>query len=380
MGRRFAVPLAGASTFLAMMTGGIPLVIQLLLKSQNAPIPLITLAASLASGGALLGSVLWGRVSDYVSRRILLLITLTGAALAVALLVTLPSSSLVVVSAFARSLMEAGFGAVSLAMVSAASKAARRAKNLSYVTSARSFGWAAGAVTGGLVLEHLGFRGAFALAASMPMFGLLILLFLPRDRAPKTAPKRTPWTTMRSAGIADLYVATVLRQVAIGGAFSLLFVYMDGIGVAPGLMGILSASNNGSQVLFLLAFGRIADRIGRQRVFLFGAALSALAIVQFGLAQGPTGMAIGFVAIGMSYSSLYIGSTAHIGDRVPYEMQGTMIGLYETMRGLGGVIGPILAGLVASWLGYTAMFFSMAAVAALGFSILAVGRLRRRRG
>jgi MFS family permease len=89
-------------------------------------------------------------------------------------------------------------------------------------------------------------------------------------------------------------------------------------------------------------------------------------------------MAVGYTMVGVSFSSLYIGSTAHIGDRVPHARQGTMLGLYETMRGLGGVVGPLVAGALASWLGYRGMFFGMATIGTLGFSALLVGRLIRR--
>jgi MFS family permease len=378
LGRRFALPLAGASIILTAATGGLGLMIQLFLKAQNAPIPLITLAASLGSAGALLGSVLWGRISDRASRRLLLLVTLVGVSLAIGILVSLPPASVVVGSSFLRSLMDAGFGAVSLGMVSAASAVARRGKNLSYVSSARSLGWALGALGSGVLLEHLGFRGGFALMATMPMIALLVLLFLPHDRAPVPQRAETPWRTLRSAGLADLYVGTILRQMGINGAFSLLYVYMDTLTIAPSLMGILSACNTATQVLMLIVFGRLVDRIGRRRVFMFGFGLSAIAITIFGLAHGPIGMAVGYTMVGVSFSSLYIGSTAHIGDRVPHARQGTMLGLYETMRGLGGVVGPLVAGALASWLGYRGMFFGMATIGTLGFSALLVGRLIRR--
>ena len=51
-----------------------------------------------------------------------------------------------------------------------------------------------------------------------------------------------------------------------------------------------------------------------------------------------------------------------------------MLGLYETSRGLGGFVGPLLAGGITPVLGYNGMFFTMAAIAGLGFLVMFVRR------
>jgi MFS family permease len=182
-----------------------------------------------------------------------------------------------------------------------------------------------------------------------------------------------------SSGLTDLYIGTFLRQMAIHGSFSLLFVYMATLGIAPRYMGAVSALNTGTQVIGLIVFGRLADRIGRRRIFMLGFALSAVVPVVFVLASSTLGMALAYVTLGLSFSSLYIGSTAHIGDRVPKDRQGAMMGLYEMSRGGGGIIGPILAGILVPAIGYRGMFLSMAAIAGLGFLVLWFRRLDHRR-
>ena len=113
---------------------------------------------------------------------------------------------------------------------------------------------------------------------------------------------------------------------------------------------------------------------------MLGFALSALTPCVFTIARNAAGMAAGYGILGLSFSSLYIGSAAHIGDRVPEGRQGTMLGLYETSRGLGGFIGPLLAGAITPLVGYTGMFFTMAGIAGVGFLVMFIRRgLSRRR-
>jgi len=379
VGRRFALPLAGSSVFLAAATGGLGLLVQLYLKQEGAPTILISSVSSLGSAGALLGSLFWGRIADRSSRKLLLVLCGLGITLGVGLLIPLPVDSIVLTSAFVRLFMNTGFAAVSMAIVSSASATARRAKNLSYITSSRSMGFGIGSLASGFVLEYLGFRNAFVVMALLPMIGTSLLALLPGEPRPKPAERRPTLRIMRSAGLADLYASTMLRQLGITGTFSLLYVYMDGLGIAPGIMGTVSALNTLTQVGALVVFGSVADRIGRRRVFMFGFALSATIPLLVAFASNAAGMAAAYVTLGISFSSLYIGSTAHIGDRVPRDRQGTMLGLYETSRGLGGFIGPIVAGAIAPALGFFGMFLTMAAISGLGFAVMVTRRLIVRR-
>lgn len=379
-GRRRAIPLAPSAFFIASSVGGLGLVVQLYLKSLGVSTFLIGLVVTFNSTGLLLGAWLWGTVSDHVRRRRLLALLAVGLAVVIGILTLLPPMSVVLGTALLRFLFFAGFGAVAIAVISAASRVDRRAKNLSYISSARAFGFAAGSVAAGVALELLGFRLAFALCATLPVLAVTFLGFLPSDNPVQPRKRVAAWKAIFSAGVADLYVATMLRQMAIYGTFSLLYVYMDSIGIAPGVMGAIGATNSATQVLALLLFGWLADRLGRRPIFLLGFALSALTPLVFVFAANVYGMIAGYVTLGFAFSSMYVGATAYIGDRVPHERHGQMIGLYESSRGLGGLFGPLIAGATVPMLGFGGMFLVMAGIAGLGLVVMLTGQLAHRSG
>lgn len=377
LGRRYALPLAATSVFLMAANGGLGLVVKLFLQDQGFSTLIIGLVSSVNAAGVLIGSMLWGRLSDRSSRRLLLFITTGGVAVAIGILALLPPASVVLASSFSRSFMRLGFTTVTMALISGMSAEQRRGKNLSYVTSARSLGMAIGSMAAGFVLEGLGFRGAFSLMACLPIIGSIFLLRIPRADVPNAPAKHSSWRLAFSSGLSDLYLSTLLRQMAIHGTFALLAVYMASLGIQPRWIGLIAALNTGTQVLALLVFGRLADKVGRRRIFMLGFALSALVPVMFASTTHISAMMIGYITLGVSFSSLYIGSTAYIGDRIPVERQGSMFGLYETSRGLGGVIGPIIAGAITPAIGYRLMFLVMAAIAGLGFLVMMGNRRRR---
>jgi len=377
-GRRRAIPLAGSSFFVATSVGGLGLVIQLYMKSLGASTFLIGLVATFESVGLLAGAWLWGSVSDYVKRRRLLALLALGLAALIGVLTLLPPTGVVLGTSLFRFLFFAGFGAVSIAIVSAVSLPGRRGKNLSYISSARSLGFAIGNVSLGVILELLGFRHAFALCTVLPIVALGLLGLLPPENPVRPREKVGAWRAVFSAGVADLFVATMLRQMAIYGTFSLLYVYMDTIGISPAVMGAVSATNTATQVGALLAFGWLADRVGRRPIFMLGFALSAATPLVLIFAANVYGMVLGYMTLGVSFSSMYVGATAHIGDRVPHERHGQMIGLYESSRGLGGLFGPLIAGATVPWIGFKGMFLVMAGIATLGLLVMMAGRFVHR--
>jgi MFS family permease len=355
------------------------LVLQLFLKSRGVPTFWIGMVATINAAGMLIGGLMWGPISDHVRRKRLLFLLTLGLAASIGLLGFLPPTSVILGTSFARALFFTGLGAVTIAIISGSSQAGRRGKNLSYVGSARAFGFAIGAALSGVILEWLGFRASLGLAAILPLFALTFIARLPAENPVQRAPRSNAWKEALSRGLGDLYLALALRQMAVFGAFALLYVYMDTLGIPPSVMGAVASVNTLTQVLALIAFGWLADRIGRRRVFMLGFALSILTPCSFVILPNLYGMTLGYITLGLSFSSIHVGATAHIGDHVPRERQGQMLGLYESSRGLGGLLGPVLAGALIPLTSFRGMFLVMSGIAGLGFLVMLGGRIIRRR-
>lgn len=378
-GRRRAIQLAGSTLLVGASINLLWLVVQLFLKSRGVPTFWIGMVATINAAGMLAGGLFWGTVSDHVRRRRLLALLVTGLSAGIALLAFLPPTSVILGTAFARSLFFAGTSAVTIAIISGASTVERRGKNLSYVSSARAIGFALGSIASGFLLEHLGYEVAFTVGAALPLLALFFILRLPAENPVKRARSSSAIRHALAHGLGDLYVALALRQMAVFGAFALLYIYMDSLGISPGIMGLISSLNMVTQIFALIAFGRLADRIGRRRVFMLGFALSILTPCHLFLFPNILGMALGYITLGLAYSSLHVGATAHIGDRVSEDRQGQMLGLYESSRGLGGLIGPAIAGALIPATGWRGMFLIMAGISALGFLVMIAGKVNRSR-
>jgi MFS family permease len=371
---KWILPLIAAGSLTFMPQGGLGQLIQLYLRGLNSSPPLISLATSLSSAGILLGSLFGGALSNSHRKKPLLFALLGACAGSVAVLSLLLPAYGALACIFVVFFMLTSFSPIAMAIISRASTMVNRGRNLSALHSARSLGLMLGSMVAGFALVALGFRLSFAVFAIFPLGAAFFVLFLGKESRLSPPRRENALKGMTKGGLGSLYLATVLRQAGTAGAISLIFVYMASLDIPEGTMGMARAANHALQVPAMLLFGQLADRLGRRGVFILGFGLSALVPVFFGLADSAWMVTVGFLAMGIGFSALYVGSTAHIGDRVPMDKQGAMLGLYESSRGLGGVLGPLIAGAIAPVVGFRHMFFVMAGIAAAGFLLVLLSR------
>ncbi|MEA3239460.1 MAG: MFS transporter [Candidatus Bipolaricaulota bacterium] len=375
---RLIFPLMALS-ILSRTAGGIIMLAQLYLKDLHATPLVISLLTSFVWMGSLIGSTVWGTLADRYSRKRLLLLILMSSAVATGSLALLLPLAGVLPAVFLRVLMVTGLAPVTMAIVSAASTIDHRGRDLSYLSASRSTGSALGKVIAGFLLAGLGYRLSFFSLALLPIVACFFLLFLPRAEKLGTKKRQSLSTSLRTGGMNGLYISGTLRQMGTSGAASLIFVYMATLGIPVGIMGTINAIGATTSILGMLVFGHLSDLVGRKVIFAFGFGISALAPLIFAFSRGGWGIALGYFVLGMSFSSLYAGSTSYIGDRTPMERQGTMFGLFNSSRGIGGVIGPLIAGALTPVVGFRSMLLVMAGIAFLGF-LTVLGRTERGNG
>lgn len=108
--------------------------------------------------------------------------------------------------------------------------------------------------------------------------------------------------------------------------------------------------------VLILAFGRLADIVGRRRLYLAGLALFTAASAACGFAPGIVWLDVfrGVQAIGAA--AIITNTTAQITDAFPRSLLPTGLGLNVAVAAAGQVLGPLIGGATASALGWRAVF------------------------
>ncbi len=173
----------------------------------------------------------------------------------------------------------------------------------------------------------------------------------------------------------------VLAASVLGSA--LVFIDATGLTVAlPDLRDRLGAGPEAlnwivnAYVLVLaagtLAGGAAADRFGRKRVFILGAAGFAVASALCALAQDPGQLIAGRLLQGVFGAALAPASLAMLAAAYPGEDRAAAIGTWAGASALTTAAGPVLAGVLVDGFGWPSIFLINLPVAA-GALILAIG-------
>lgn len=120
--------------------------------------------------------------------------------------------------------------------------------------------------------------------------------------------------------------------------------------------------------------GKLGDRFGHRRVFLVGLILFGLASVGAALAPAFWVLVLFRVLQGFTASTLGPNAAALIRLAYPIERQGQAMGLYVGIFSMGLTVGPLLGGLLISWIGWQGIFWvnvpTVILAAWIGFSVL----------
>ncbi|HEV7228771.1 MFS transporter [Brevundimonas sp.] len=370
----------------------------------------VTLVFSAYSLGQFFAEPFWGRLSDRIGRKPVLLMTLIANAVGYLALAFAPNIwAAIAIRAFT------GLGAGNISTVQGyvadVTPPEQRAGRMGLIGAAFGMGFIVGPGLGGLLtqpqLGRLGFQlpifTASALAA-LAALGVILFLRESRAKADPAAPRPAFLSGLRDARsnpvVARVLVVTLLYMGAFAAMESVFGLWAESryawtareVGLSFMIVGIVSSLN---QAIFT---GRLARRFGESRVLaagmlLFGAALViqvvapvawfpatqiSLGVLTVPILQGwiiPVVMALG--ACGMSLAMPNI--SALISRATPPDRQGAMLGLNMASGSIARVIGPILAGALFSGVGHDWPFL-VGALLTVPAAIMAInaGRAMRR--
>ncbi|MFN3779595.1 MAG: MFS transporter [Brevundimonas aurantiaca] len=343
----------------------------------------ITLMFSAYSLGQFFAEPFWGRLSDRVGRKPVLLVTLVANALGYLMLAFVPNIWLAVA---VRLFTGLGAGNISTVQgyVADVTPPEQRAGRMGLIGAAFGLGFIVGPGLGGLLtqpqLGRLGYQLPIFLAAALAALaavGVMVFLRESRAKADPTAARPAFLAGLKDARtnpvVSRVLVVTLIYMAGFSAMESVFGLWSESryawgareVGLSFMIVGVISVLNQG----FLA--GRLARRFGEARVLatgmlLFGASLvlQVLAPVEWfpaarlelgGLSlpvvQGwvvPIIMAVG--ACGMSLAMPNI--SAMISRASPPDRQGAMLGLNMASSSVARIFGPMVAGALFSGLGH----------------------------
>jgi len=158
--------------------------------------------------------------------------------------------------------------------------------------------------------------------------------------------------------LAILFFTMVVVMMGFGMIIPILPFYIIEFGAGGSAMGLLMASYAVMQLIFSPIWGSVSDRIGRKPVLMIGVFGFALTQLMFGFSTELWMLLASRVLAGVLSSATLPTAMAYIGDSTSERDRGGGMGIIGAAMGVGMVLGPGIAGWMATYSLAAPFFFA----------------------
>ncbi len=196
------------------------------------------------------------------------------------------------------------------------------------------------------LIERYGWRTTYVILA-LAGTAVLILCALVIQRPPGQVPGQPARfaEAARSPVFRRLHVSALCSGLALFVPFVFVGQYAKDRGVESVAAAILVGALGGASILARIGFGNLVRRFGSLRLYRLCFALLSGSFLLWLVAGSSYAVLLAFVVVlGVGYGGFVALSTIVLAERFGVAGLGSIMGLFYTAQGLGGLIGPPTAG------------------------------------
>ncbi len=319
--------------------------------------------------GAILAPLM-GVLADHYGRKRILVPSLFLFAIAGTATAFISDFTFLLVMRGIQGIGAASLGSINTTIIGDLYSGKQRVEAMGLNASVLSIGVASYPAIGG-ALALLGWNYPFLLSIVALPIGILALTIL-KNPEPRTSQNireylSGTWAYLKNIKVAGLFTAGMLSFIILYGAYLTYFTLLMGesFGASSLIIGVIMSGASLSNAAIASQLGRINKLFSLPTIIKL-----AFTIYAFGLALIPFMPKLWLLLIPATICGIASGANmpsiqTSVAELAPLEYRGAFMSLNTTMLRLGQTLGPLLTGLVYTYLGLDATFFASAALALL---------------
>jgi len=229
-------------------------------------------------------------------------------------------------------------------------------------------GLAIGPVIGEIIITEFGFSVFFLTATGMATLGLMIHLPLSESFVNDSQKSSQSFFTVL-AKRKILFVALLAFLFGFGlaatGSFVSPFAKEQGIA----FISLYYISYSSAAVLTRLLGGRLADRVGEDRIIPYALTLTGGGLLILMLLGGNSILALSGLMSGCGHGFLFPCLNSVAIRNEPIDIRGKIIGVFTGGIDAGAFVGSIILGYIGQWAGFKVLFFAAGFTLFIGFGV-----------
>lgn len=220
------------------------------------------------------------------------------------------------------------------------------------------------------LINVLGYRLIFALAAVPSLIGSVLILLFIKEKKDRT---RTIFKGLKLRQVSpEFTLYLVLSAIFALGAFSysFLLIYAKRLGFRVVLIPVLYLIFTAAASLFSIPLGRLSDLIGRKKVLFLAFLLWALVCAGMIASRSLLLLPLLFFLYGMHKGALEPVQKALVSDLAPVHLRASYLGGFQMVTGLCALPASLIAGSIWEHGGASAPFYVSLGLTAVSISLL----------
>ena len=166
-----------------------------------------------------------------------------------------------------------------------------------------------------------------------------------------------------------LAISLSILQIGFGFVTPVFPVYITELGMGGIELGVLAASFAFTRILLAGPLGGLSDSVGRKKILVYSLLGFAISNIIYALAEHAWVMILARALEGAVSAGFFPAANAFVSDMTTPQNRGTAMGYLSTGNMVGFVVGPVVGGVLAQFLGIRIPFV-IAAIASISTMVL----------
>lgn len=260
-------------------------------------------------------------------------------------------------------------GAPRDAIIADASAKENRGRNFGFLRAMDNLGAVFGILTTILLLEFLGYRNLFFIAAVPSIIGVLLIIFFIKE---KPIGSRI-YKGISFRDLSNNFKLFILLSsfFALGSfSYSFLLIFAKKFGFETAFVPVLYLIFTLVASIFSLPFGRLSDKIGRKKVLELSFVFWVLLCLIFIYFKSYLAIIFGFILYGLHKGALEPVQKTFVSELAPKEYRASALGGFQMVVGICTLPSSFIAGLLWDKVSISAPFYLSLFLTILAFAFL----------
>jgi len=187
---------------------------------------------------------------------------------------------------------------------------------------------------------------------------------MPTQTTPKPSSSRTSVRSTVRSLIWSVYAPSFLLSIGQGILIPVLPGFAkEEMAASIGLIGLVVAARYIGTMIFDVPAGILVGRIGLRKTMTAGVLLFGIAAIWAGMSPNFSSLMAARLLAGASYALWSISRHSYIAAVVPMDVRGRALALFGGLSRIATILGPLIGGILAEFVGIRVPFFAQATVA-----------------